>query len=78
MDRTVIEGSSNIAEVGYDPANQVLEIKFHNGSIYQYQPVPPHLHRGMLRAESQGKYFGKYIRKNPKITYNRMDDLQVH
>jgi len=31
--------SSNIAEVGYDPATQTLEVIFKNGRIYEYAGV---------------------------------------
>jgi hypothetical protein len=33
--RTPVE-SSNIASVGYDKENQILEIEFHHGAVYQY------------------------------------------
>jgi hypothetical protein len=28
--------SSNVASIGYDEFSNVLEVHFHNGSVYQY------------------------------------------
>ena len=33
MDRTYVS-SSNIASIGYDPMQMILEVEFLNGSIY--------------------------------------------
>lgn len=62
MNRVPIS-SSNLASVGYDPAGQVLEIEFLNGSIYQYFNVPSHIHSGLMAASSHGSYFDAYIKK---------------
>jgi hypothetical protein len=37
--------ASNIRSVGYDAAQQVLEIEFSSGSIVQYSGVSPEVHR---------------------------------
>lgn len=76
MNRTSIKGSSNIAEVGYDHEEMTLEIKFHNGSIYQYSPITLEGWRTFMRAPSLGKYFAQYIRSNSQIDYRKVDDLQ--
>ena len=39
MERQYVS-SSNIASIGYDPDNQVLEIEFLSGAVYQYYDVP--------------------------------------
>ncbi len=62
MNRTPV-ASSNIAAIGYDTANRILEIAFHNGSIYQYFNVPAHIYEGLMRASSHGQYFDAYIKK---------------
>lgn len=54
--------SSNIDAVGYDPAAQVLRVKFRDGSPYDYQGVPPQLHAELMGAESKGGFFFKRIR----------------
>ena len=61
MDRRVVT-SSNIHSVGYDPAALTLEIQFRKtGDIYQYFDVPAHIHRGLMDANSHGKYFHRHI-----------------
>ena len=62
MDRTQVS-SSNIASVGYDSDNMVLEIEFHNGGIYQYFNVPESKYKGLMKADSHGKYFDAHIKK---------------
>lgn len=54
--------SSNIASIGYDHANQVLEIEFKNGSLYQYYGVSDELHRALIGAESHGVFFNQTIK----------------
>jgi hypothetical protein len=61
MNRTSIN-SSNIAEVGYDPATGTLEVLFHNGRLYQYFDVPTAIVEDLLRAASPGHYFNLNIR----------------
>jgi len=60
MNRTPVS-SSNLASVGYDPENMILEIEFHNGGIYQYFNVPESVYRSLMSADSHGKYlWGNY------------------
>lgn len=76
MDRTKIKGSSNIAEIGYDKDLETLEIKFQSGGVYRYWPVSVIRYKALLKAESKGGYFSKYIRKDSTINFNRVDELQ--
>lgn len=62
MDRKYVS-SSNIASIGYDSTNQILEVEFLNGSIYQYYDVPETLYDGLMSADSHGKYLNEYIKK---------------
>lgn len=62
MNRTSVS-SSNLASVGYDPKNMILEIEFHNGGIYQYLNIPESVYNGLMSADSHGKYFDTYIKK---------------
>jgi len=55
--------SSNIASVGYDDNNLILEIEFHNGATYKYFNVPKIVFEGLLSAASYGSYF-RYNIKN--------------
>ncbi len=61
MDRTPVK-SSNLVSVGYDQQQQILEIEFNTGSIYQYLNVPADLYNGLMSADSQGRYFDAQIR----------------
>ncbi len=62
MERTPVI-SSNIAAIGYNEDNQVLEIEFNNGSVYQYSDVPSSERDGIMSAESKGRYFHANIRE---------------
>lgn len=61
MKRTSLE-SSAIASAGYDPATAVLELEFTSGDVYRYFAVPGSVHRGLLDADSAGRYFRDRIR----------------
>ncbi len=62
MDRMPVS-SSNLAEVGYDPQTQTLEIMFLTGAVYQYIGVPEAHHLGLLSASSKGTYLDQHIKK---------------
>lgn len=53
--------SSNLRSVGYDSRAMVLEVEFHNGSIYQYLSVPAALYEGLMHASSKGRFLHQYI-----------------
>lgn len=61
IERTPVR-SSALRSVGYDQEQRVLEIEFTNGAVYQYFDVPPEVHRGLMAAESHGRYFHQHIR----------------
>lgn len=42
--------SSNLASVGYDAENEILEIEFNHGGVYQYYDVPESVYRGLMSA----------------------------
>jgi hypothetical protein len=54
--------STNVAEVGYDPDNMILEVLFHNGGLYQYFGVPEYVYRELLNAASIGRYVNDRIK----------------
>jgi hypothetical protein len=62
MHRTPVK-SSNLASVGYDAPQRILEIAFVSGGIYQYYGVPASIHRGLMAASSHGQYFEQVIQK---------------
>ncbi len=54
--------SSLIAKVGYVAEYKVLEIEFEDGRSYQYFGVPERIYKGLIAAESRGRYFNDRIR----------------
>ena len=56
MKREPVE-SSNLASVGYDTDNKILEIEFNHGGVYQYFDVPQDVYDELMNADSHGKYF---------------------
>ena len=71
IERTPVR-SSALRSVGYDPKQRVLEIEFTNRSVYQYSDVPPKVYRGLMAAESHGRYFYQHVR-NKSYRYQRMN-----
>lgn len=67
MNRTPVT-SSNIVAIGHDKATMTLEIEFHNGKVWQYQPVTEHAYLEMLKSDSITKFFNKNIKDNTNIT----------
>ncbi len=61
MERTRVS-SSNIRAIGYDPQNQVLELEFLNGGIYQYLGVPQTVYERLMVAPSKGRFVSAHIR----------------
>lgn len=61
MKRESVE-SSNLASVGYDADNQILEIEFHHGGVYQYFDVPFSVYEGIKEAASKGQYLAQHIK----------------
>tara|TARA_R110002049_G_scaffold272440_1_gene449970 strand:+ start:2417 stop:2629 length:213 start_codon:yes stop_codon:yes gene_type:complete len=62
MKRASVE-SSNLASVGYDAENEILEIEFNNGGVYQYFDVPENVYEELMSASSHGQYFDRNIKK---------------
>tara|TARA_Y100000590_G_C14828299_1_gene679079 strand:+ start:284 stop:490 length:207 start_codon:yes stop_codon:yes gene_type:complete len=52
--------SSTIFSIAYE--NGILEIKFLNGSLYQYYHTSKELFENMLNAESKGRFLWRNIR----------------
>lgn len=61
MDRVGVI-STNLASVGYDAETRMLEVAFHNGTIYAYFDVPQAVYDKLLSAQSKGQYFNRLIR----------------
>ena len=61
MDRVPVV-SSNIAAIGYDEVEAILEIEFLSGAVYEYYGVPPEVFDDFLMSSSKGKYMWDHIR----------------
>ena len=59
MERQYVS-SSNIASIGYDPDNQVLEIEFLSGAVYQYYDVPQSVYDGLMASADEVIILSKY------------------
>jgi len=59
--------SSNLVSVGYEPSTRTLEIEFKGGAVYQYPNIDPKLYKGLISAESKGKFFNFFIRSLPAV-----------
>ena len=62
--------SSNLAAVGYDALQSVLEVEFRGGRIYQYFGVPGAVHRSLMGAPSKGRYLDRSVK--PYYQYRRV------
>lgn len=62
MERTYVN-SSNIASIGYDASQMILEVEFNYGTVYQYFDVPQSVYEGLMSADSHGRYFDAYVKK---------------
>ncbi len=56
--------SSNLASIGYDVRNELLEVEFNHGGIYQYFNVPNDVYEELMNASSHGVYFSANIRND--------------
>ncbi len=54
--------SSNIRSIGYDAQAMILEVEFHDGSVYQYYRVPQSVYKGLMSAESKGSYLHAHVK----------------
>ncbi len=70
--KRVTVSSSSLRELGYDPDEQVLEVLFHNGSLYRYEQVPAEVVQALLEADSLGRYFNQVF-KPQHYRYQRVE-----
>jgi len=61
MDRKPVS-SSNIKAIGYNEEENLLEIEFQTGAVYQYQGVNILLFNELMSASSIGSFFAKTIK----------------
>jgi hypothetical protein len=54
--------SEALRTIAYHPEAQRLEIRFQDGSAYEYREVPAPAYAALLQAESRGRQFNAAIR----------------
>jgi len=54
--------SSTLAAAAYHPILAKLQLDFCDGARYVYSGVAPEIFRGLLGADSKGRYFNRHIR----------------
>jgi hypothetical protein len=54
--------SSAVAQVGYNPEDQTLEIAFRGGKVYRYLNVPESTYYKMLLSDSIGRFVNTQIK----------------
>lgn len=54
--------SSNLDTADYHEDSQTLTIKFKSGQEWEYYDCPERIYKGLLGAESAGKYFNANIK----------------
>lgn len=61
MNRDAVDFSM-ISSIGYDRDNELLEIEFTNGKIYEYLKFPKEEYLALVSADSLGRYFNGHIK----------------
>ena len=54
--------SATLATVGYDEAQELLQLEFGSRAVYLYFGVPAAVYEALLGAPSKGRYFNGTIR----------------
>ena len=70
--RRICVMSPDLASVGYDPNKRVLEIEFNWGGVYRYYDVEEDVYKGLINADSSGKFYDKHI-KRAGFKYEKVD-----
>lgn len=65
MDRKAVQ-SRDLAIVGYDNDQALLEVTFRNGGVYEYLDVPVEIYEQLMNASSHGIYFNQNIKEKYK------------
>ena len=70
--------SGNLKRIGWEYDSEtkqgVLRVEFKNGSQYDYFPVPKEKFSEYFSSESKGSWFDLEIKKNPTISYEKVDE----
>ncbi|MDQ3799244.1 MAG: KTSC domain-containing protein [Acidobacteriota bacterium] len=55
-----------LASIGYDQENQILEVEFKNGEIYQYFEFPKEEYENFMEIKDNDESLGGFFNKNVK------------
>lgn len=68
--------SSQIKQVGYDPATKTLAMTFNHGAgaHYHYQDVSEEDYQKLMKSDSLGSHFGKHIRSLPFTKFVKKEE----
>lgn len=66
--------STSIKSVGFDPAQSILEVEFHNGGIYQYQGVAEAVFHEFMEASSRGAFLNEHIK--PRYPFFKVQEIK--
>ncbi|MCV3216560.1 KTSC domain-containing protein [Plectonema radiosum NIES-515] len=66
--------SSMAASIGYDKNEQLLQVEFHNGAVYQYSGVEEDTWSDLHDADSIGRYYNHEIKG--KYECDRIDNTE--
>jgi hypothetical protein len=53
--------SNHVSEIGYDPAERTLYVRFRSGAEYRYHEVPKDVYDNLREATSAGKFLYQQI-----------------
>ncbi len=60
--------SSQISHIGYNAAEQTMDVQFKSGGLYRYHKVTPEKHAALMAADSIGKHLGQNIKGKHEFT----------
>ncbi len=63
--------STAIRAIDYDAPRRRLRVRFVSGQAYEYDEVPPAVHRSFVESGSKGRFFQAQIRD--RYAYRRLD-----
>lgn len=69
--KRILTESKNIKSIGWD--NEILEIEFNSGHLYQYFPVKVEDFNNIIYYDSLNQWFIDNIRNNKNISYKKIE-----
>ncbi|MEO1765034.1 MAG: KTSC domain-containing protein [Cyanobacteria bacterium J06629_18] len=54
--------STMASAIGYDSDNEVLQIEFNSGAVYQYSDIDEDTFEDLYSSDAIGRYYNQYIK----------------